>query len=78
MQRMPDRHDQVGQRQQQDQTEQDAEEDHAATVEGTEDEATHDHDSTARPFSANRPRGRFWMNRMMATSTRILASTAPA
>ena len=33
--------------------------------------------STARPLSANRPRGRFWMNRMTATSTRILPSTAP-
>ena len=37
-----------------------------------------DHASTARPLSANRPRGRFWMNRMMRTSTRILPSTAPA
>ena len=42
------------------------------------DERVGDHASTARPFSANRPRGRFWMNRMMATSTRILPSTAPA
>ena len=46
----------------------------AATGEG---QAVH-HASTARPFSANRPRGRFWMKRMMKTSTRILPSTAPA
>ena len=31
-----------------------------------------DHASTARPLSAKSPRGRFWMNRMMKTSTRIL------
>ena len=40
-------------------------------------EEARDH-STDRPFSANRPRGRRWMNRMMNTSTRILPSTAPA
>ena len=33
---------------------------------------------TARPLSANKPRGRFWMNRMMKTRTAILPSTAPA
>ena len=31
-----------------------------------------------RPFSANRPCGRFWMKTMMNTSTAIFASTAPA
>ncbi len=31
-----------------------------------------------RPLSANRPCGRFWMNTTMKTSTKILASTAPA
>ena len=36
------------------------------------------HASTALPLSAKRPRGRFWMNRMMATSSTILPSTAPA
>ena len=36
------------------------------------------HASTALPFRANRPRGRFWMKRMMKTSTTILPSTAPA
>ena len=35
------------------------------------------HASTARPLSANMPRGRFWMNRMMKTSSTILPSTAP-
>src|SRR5687767_6620873 len=42
------------------------------------EEAGCDHASTALPFSANRPRGRFWMNRMISTRTRILPSTAPA
>src|SRR6516164_10859080 len=36
------------------------------------------HASTARPLSANMPRGRFWMNRMMSTRIAILPSTAPA
>src|SRR6185369_15786779 len=36
------------------------------------------HASTARPLSANRPRGRFWMNRMISTRMAILPSTAPA
>src|SRR6185437_10462519 len=40
-------------------------------------EEARDH-STARPFSANSPRGRRWMKRMMKTSTRILPRTAPA
>ena len=37
-----------------------------------------DQPSAARPRCGKSPRGRFWMNRMMKTSTRILASTAPA
>src|SRR6202158_4652005 len=36
------------------------------------------HACTARPSNANRPRGRFWMNRMMRTRMAILPSTAPA
>src|SRR4029077_7770496 len=36
------------------------------------------HASTARPLSANSPRGRFWMKRMMSTRIAILPSTAPA
>src|SRR5712671_1375625 len=36
------------------------------------------HASTARPLSANSPRGRFWMNRMISTRIAILPSTAPA
>ena len=34
--------------------------------------------SAARPVCGNRPRGRRWMKRISATSTRILPSTAPA
>src|SRR5258708_39539858 len=40
-------------------------------------EKTRDH-STDLPFSANSPRGRRWMNRLMNTSTRSSPSTAPA
>src|SRR5262249_25841655 len=36
------------------------------------------HASTARPLSANSPRGRFRMNRMISTRIAILPSTAPA
>src|SRR5262249_18551912 len=36
------------------------------------------HDSTKRPRSANSPRGRRWMKRMIAISTKILPRTAPA
>ena len=36
------------------------------------------HASTARPLSANSPRGRFWMNRMISTRMAILPRTAPA
>src|SRR6266480_1680507 len=36
------------------------------------------HASTARPFKANSPRGRFWMKRMIKTRIAILPSTAPA
>ena len=50
----------------------------AAVAAGGEEAARVDHASTALPLSANRPRGRFWMNRMMRTSTTILPSTAPA
>src|SRR6185312_5900142 len=53
-----------------------AEKDHRAAVEPA-DQRRH-HASTARPLSANNPRGRFWMNRMMKTRIAILPSTAPA
>src|SRR5581483_2206809 len=49
----------------------------AAAVRGLEKPLC-DHASTALPFSANRPRGRFWMKRMTSTSSAILPSTAPA
>ena len=70
-QQMQDGHEQ---RQQQKQHDQNGD----APVEAAHEEARSDHASTARPLSAKRPRGRFWMNRMMSTSTRILPSTAPA
>ena len=44
----------------------------AAPVERAEEPGA-DHASTARPFSANRPRGRFWMNRMMSDQHHDLA-----
>src|SRR5436190_22885333 len=34
--------------------------------------------SAVRPFKAKSPRGRRWMNRMIATSTTILPRIAPA
>src|SRR6185295_3219698 len=48
-----------------------------AAVERTDQRRTR-HTSTARPLRANSPRGRFWINRMMATRITILPSTAPA
>src|SRR6202034_4143251 len=42
------------------------------------DEDMRVHASTALPLSANRPRGRFCMNRMIRTRMAILPSTAPA
>src|SRR5258707_6123164 len=36
------------------------------------------HASTARPLSANSPRGRFWMNSMIRTRMAVVPSTAPA
>ena len=48
-----------------------------ATIERAQDDVAY-HASTARPFKANSPRGRFWMNRMMSTRMAILPSTAPA
>src|SRR4029077_15698678 len=48
-----------------------------AAVERSQDEVS-DHASTARPFKANSPRGRFWIKRMISTRIAILASTAPA
>src|ERR687887_388461 len=37
-----------------------------------------DHASTALPLSANKPRGRLWMKRIISTRIAILPSTAPA
>src|SRR5690606_19220040 len=53
------------------------EENHRAAVEDA-DEAERHHASIALPCSANMPRGRFWMNRMISTRIAILPSTAPA
>ena len=52
-------------------------EQHGAAIERA-DEDVRRHASTALPLSANMPRGRFWMNRMMSTRMAILPSTAPA
>src|SRR5947209_2925518 len=49
--------------------------DAGAPVDENEERA---HASTALPLSANRPRGRFWIKRMMKTRSAILPSTAPA
>src|SRR5262245_39072881 len=57
--------------------EQDREHRNAPAIEAIDEEAE-DHASTALPFSANRPRGRFWMKRMIRTRTMILPTTAPA
>src|ERR1044072_8352333 len=57
---------------------QERQEDGRAAVERADEGEGHAHASTARPLSANSPRGRFWMNRMMITRMAILASTAPA
>src|SRR5262249_33861033 len=48
-----------------------------AAIERAREQVRH-HASTARPFRANNPRGRFWMNKMIRTSIAILPSTAPA
>src|SRR5215472_3234678 len=48
-----------------------------AAIERAQDDVA-DHASTARPFKANSPRGRFWMKRIMSTRMAILPSTAPA
>ena len=37
-----------------------------------------DHQSALRPFRANSPWGRFWMNSTITTRMAIFASTAPA
>src|SRR5262249_25603497 len=54
-----------------------ADEDCVAVVERANGQET-PHASTARPLSANNPRGRFWMKRMMITRMAILPRTAPA
>src|SRR5262249_59539497 len=67
----------IEQRHQHRHADQDGQEQAAAAGRSLEQPAR-DHASTARPFRANKPRGRFWMNRMTNTSSRILPSTAPA
>ena len=53
------------------------EQDRDASVEAAAEETRGDHASTALPFRANSPRGRFWMKRIIITRTMILPSTAP-
>src|SRR5215210_175254 len=55
-----------------------AKKDQGAAVKHADQRVTSRHASTALPLSANRPRGRFWMNRMIRTRIAIFASTAPA
>src|SRR5918999_283119 len=55
---------------------QDRKKDQAAAV--AAERHARDHASTALPLSANKPRGRFWMKRIMSTRIAILPSTAPA
>ncbi len=54
------------------------EEQRRAAVEQTDQRVRSHHASIALPLSANMPRGRFWMNKMMKTRMAILPSTAPA
>ena len=74
MQRMAGRQPEIGQRHEDRRRQDHGDEDEDA---GTE-EARENHASTNLPFWANRPRGRFWMKRMIRTSTMILPRTAPA
>src|SRR5262249_47097765 len=71
------RQQQVEQRHDQADGSDDDEEDRGTAIERADQHVGH-HASTARPFSANRPRGRFWMNRMISTRMAILPRTAPA
>src|SRR5450755_632918 len=71
------RQQQIGQRQQHADRGDDDQEHRRAAIQRAREDMRH-HASTARPFSANRPRGRFWMNRMIRTRMAILPSTAPA
>ena len=74
MQRMAGRQPEIGQGHEDCRRQNHGDEDEDA---GTE-EARENHASTNLPFWANRPRGRFWMKRMIRTSTMILPRTAPA
>src|SRR6201999_3034762 len=71
------RQQQVGQRNQDPASGDYQDEDGGGAIERAREHVGH-HASTARPFSANMPRGRFWMNRMISTRIAILPSTAPA
>ena len=71
------RHRQIEQRHADGDRRDDDQEDRRAAIDGA-NENVRRHASTARPLSANMPRGRFWMNRMISTRIAILPSTAPA
>src|SRR3984893_3324002 len=71
------RHEEVEYRRENPDRRQRSKEGERAAVERARDEAC-DHASTARPFKANMPRGRFWMKRMISTRIAILPRTAPA
>src|SRR5262249_17729867 len=71
------RHEQIEQRHQDRNAGEQRQEDGRAAVECT-GEREGAHASTARPLSANSPRGRFWINRMISTRIAILPRAAPA
>src|SRR5947207_14799791 len=77
MKRRARRHHEVEQRNENADRRQGGQKGKRAAVERAQDEVF-GHASTARPFKANSPRGRFWMKRMIKTRIAILPSTAPA
>src|ERR1019366_7009589 len=77
MQRRAGRHSQIQHRNGDREGPDQHQEQHGAAVEHA-NEREGGHASIALPLSANMPRGRFWMNRMISTRMAILPSTAPA
>src|SRR6185312_1161340 len=72
-----DRQQQIRQRDQRAKRGDDDHEQRRAAIQRAREHVRH-HASTARPLSANSPRGRFCMNTMIRTRMAILPSTAPA
>src|ERR1700709_581858 len=78
MQRRAGRHQQIKHRDRDGKGGEQHQKQRRAAIEQADERVRFHHVSIARPLSANMPRGRFWMNRMMKTRMAILASTAPA